>query len=217
MIPVKNKQTHSFELDVDNINYPVKVPEFAHIDNMSMDVMHREMYVNGHVDEDFGPWFTSALRYLEHRSHEPITIWLNTPGGEEVAMFTFHDLVAQSPCHITIIGTGEVCSAGVLMLACGHTRLVTESCALMSHRGKGGVDGDYETIMARTKYIKWSEQHWAVLMERYSPDEVDGVKRDTAFWFNLGKKQAEWWVLGGKAIVHEGLADDIWQRPDNAK
>jgi ATP-dependent Clp protease protease subunit len=200
----------TFELDVDNINYPRRVPEFQHIDNMSVNVVEREIYVNGQIDEDFGPWFTAIMSYLNMRSEAPITIWLNTPGGEEVSMFCFHDLVRASKSHVTIIGTGEICSAGVLMLACGHKRLVTESCVLMSHRGRGGVEGDYENIVARTKYIKWSEQHWAKLMDRYTPEEVDGQRRDVSFWFNLGKKQPEWWLLGGEAIVREGIADEVY-------
>jgi ATP-dependent protease ClpP protease subunit len=210
MTPVNKDQLHSFELDIDNLNYPVPVPEFQHIDNMCMNVLSREIYVNGTIDEDFGPWFTAALSYLEELSGEGITVWLNTPGGEEISMFTFHDLVRASSCHITTIGTGEVASAGVLMLACGHTRYVTESCVLMSHRGQGGVDGDYETIIARTKFIKWAETWWSTLMDRYSPEAVDGCRRDYSFWFNLGKKQPEWWLLGGAAIVHEGLADAIY-------
>jgi ATP-dependent Clp protease protease subunit len=190
-------------------NYPVPVPELAHIDNMDCNVVTREVFVNGAIDEEFGPWFVCVMRYLESLSDDAITIHLNTPGGEEISMFAFHDAVRISPCHVNIIGSGEVASAGVLMLACGDTRLVTESCVLMSHRGKGGIEGDYEQIIARTKYVKWSETWWATLMDRYTPSEVDGCKRDYHFWFNLGKKQPEWWCLGGAAIVHEGLADAV--------
>jgi ATP-dependent Clp protease protease subunit len=202
----------TFELDIDNLNYPVPVPEFQHIDNMCMNVVTRELFVNGIIDEDFGPWFTAALGYLESLNDLGVKIWLNTPGGEETSMFCFHDLVRASKLHITVVGTGLVASAGVLMLACGHTRFVTESCVLMSHRGSGGMEGDLETMEAQMKYVKWSETHWARLMDRYTPVDVDGSKRDYNYWFNLGKKQAQWWVFGGEAIVHEGLADAIYMK-----
>jgi ATP-dependent Clp protease protease subunit len=192
-----------------NANYPIPVPELAHVDKMDCNVVTREVFVGGEIDEEFGPWFTCVMADLESLSDDPITIKLDTPGGNETSMFTFHDLVRSSPCHITVVALGQVCSAGVLMLACADMRLVHESTVLMSHRGKGDVGGDYETIMARTKYVKWSEQHWSRLMDRYTPDEVDGQRRDVAFWFNLGKKQPEWWLLGGASIVHEGLADAI--------
>jgi hypothetical protein len=46
-------------------------------------------------------------------------------------------------------------------------------------------------------------------MDRYTPETVGGQHRDYNFWFNLGKKQPEWWCLGGASIVHEGLADAV--------
>jgi len=61
--------------------------------------------------------------------------------------------------------------------------------------------------------VKWSEQHWARLMDRYTPEAVDGKARDVSYWFQLGKKRAEWWVLGGEAIVAEGIADAIFTGP----
>jgi ATP-dependent Clp protease protease subunit len=192
-------------------NTPVPAPEFSHIENLGVDLEKRELYVMDEIDEAFGSWFTMVMRYLEAQSHDPITIWLCTPGGSVESMFTFHDIVQTSPCDITIIATGQVCSAGVLMLACGHRRLVTESTILMSHRGEGEFSGNIEQAEAQLKVMKWQEEHWADLMARYTPDTgPDGRARDQKHWFKLGAKNAEWWIMGGKAIVDEGLADGIF-------
>lgn len=196
--------------DNESDNYPVPAPELAHIDKMNVDVDAREIYVGGEIDEDFGAWFTCVLNYLEGRSDDGITIWLNTPGGDVTSMFVFHDLVRASTCNITVIATGQVCSAGVLMLACGRQRLVTEGCVLMSHRGSGFMGGDIEQMEARMKYHKWCEEHWSELMNRYTPETVDGQARDARYWFQLGKKRSEWWVFGGENIVKEGIADAIY-------
>ena len=191
-------------------NVLVPVPEIAHIVKHSVDMVTRTIFIGEEIEEDFGAWFTTVIQYLERLNDRPVTIWLNTSGGDVTSMFVFHDLVRASKLHITIIATGQVCSAGVLMLACGHTRLVTEGCVLMSHRGQGFMGGDLETMEARMKYHKWCEDHWAVLMDRYTPVEVDGNLRDYKYWFALGKKRAEWWVFGGEAIVKEGIADFIY-------
>lgn len=198
-------------------NYPVPVPELAHINQMDVNVVTRDIFVAGEIAEDFGEWFTLVMRYLEGLSTAGITVWLNTPGGDECSMFVFHDLVRASECQVTVIATGQVCSAGVLMLACGNNRLVTESCVLMSHRGKGGIEGDFEQLEARLKYVKWSEDHWAMLMARYTPDFVDGQARDQKYWFQLGKKKAEWWTMGGAAIVKEGIADAVYRLPSRSE
>jgi ATP-dependent Clp protease protease subunit len=196
----------------ESANMPRPAPELQHIQGMDVDVDGRTLYVSGEITEDFGAWFTASLKYLEKRSDKPITIWLNTPGGDVMSMFVFSDLVHISPCEITVIGTGQVCSAGVLMLACGHKRLVTESCILMSHRSTDAMSGNLEEMESYIKVVKWQEDHWSELMARYTPDFVEGKARDSKYWFQLGKKTSEWWVTGGEAIVREGIADEVLRR-----
>lgn len=188
----------------------IPAPALAHVQNLEVNVITREIFVTEEITEGFGGWFTLTLKYLEAQSPEPIIVWVNTPGGDVQAMFTFHDLVQASPCHITTIGTGQVCSAGVLMLACGNRRLVTESAILMSHRGEDSLMGSLEAMEAQMKVAKWAEEHWAQLMSRYTPDTVEGKARDAKYWFQLGKKNAEWWVTGGRQIVAEGIADEVY-------
>ena len=200
--------------DEENGNYPGPAPELAHIDKMNVDVVSREIYVGGEIEEEFGAWFTCVMSYLERMGDGPVTIWLNTPGGDVTSMFVFHDLVRATKLHVRVIATGQVCSAGVLMLACCNERLITESCVLMSHRGQGLIGGDYEALEAQIKYHKWCEEHWAMLMDRYTPETVGGQSRDARYWFQLGKKRSQWWVFGGDAIVQEGIADGIYPIPE---
>jgi ATP-dependent protease ClpP protease subunit len=203
---------------LEDLQIPVPAPELAHVQNMNVNLKAREIFVAGDIAPEFGDWFTCVMRYLESLSTDPIIIWLNTPGGDVGSMFTFHDLVRASTCEVITIGTGQVCSAGVLMLACGNYRLVTESTTLMSHRGEDQIIGNLEQMEAQIKVVKWSEEHWAVLMDRYTPEKcADGKLRDARYWFQLGKKSAEWWITGGAAILEEGIADAIYNAENLAK
>ena len=197
---------------IKSANMPQPVPELKYIQMQNVDVESRTLYIFGEIEESFGDWFNITLKYLERRSHDPITIWLNTTGGSVEAMFVFHDLVKLSPCEITVIATGQVCSAGVLMLACGHKRYVTESCILMAHGFQDSSAGTPLQIECYLKVIKWQQEHWANLMAKYTPEFVDNKPRNINYWLQILKKNAEWWVTGGEAIVHEGLADAILQK-----
>ena len=200
-------------LELSRVHMLLPAPELAHIEELNVNVKTREVFVGGDITTTFGEWFTVVLRYLESQSTKPVRVWVNTPGGDVNSMFTFHDLVRASVCDITTIGTGQVCSAGVLMLACGNRRLVTESCILMSHRGEDQVTGSLEQMEAQMKVVKWSEEHWSVLMERHTPEQDASGKTtlDAKYWFGLGKKNAEWWITGGEAIVAAGIADAIYE------
>lgn len=174
----------------------------GHIQALHLNPKTREMFVVGEITEDFSDWFITSLRYLNSLNSDPITIWLSTEGGSVEGALVFHDLVRLSGSPITVIGTGSVASAGVLMLACGHKRYVTESCVLMSHEGSiDWQEGKYSELKDRRKYEDWIMSNWYELMGRYA--------KDPAHWKSITSRKAEYWLLGGKAIVEEGLADAI--------
>ncbi len=186
-------------------------PKIQFTNNLGIDVGSREVFIGGEIEEDFGEWATIVFRHLLRKNEDPITFWINTIGGDVNSMFAFHDLVSTSPAKIITIGIGNVISAGVLMLACGHIRYVTESCVLMSHEGVGVFGGEsmkFSELKERFKMEEWSQKHWANLMSRYTP-------QDASYWRRITQSKAEYWLLGGQAIVDAGLADKIYTK-DNA-
>ena len=118
-------------------------------------------------------------------------------------MMQIHDTIRTSHCPIEVVATGDICSAGVLILACGDYRLVTESVSLMSHEGTVGEGPrGFSASRDRAKYDDYQQKRWAELMARYTPQ--------TAKWWKLKtERQAEYWLLGGKEIVAAGLADEV--------
>lgn len=176
-------------------------PPLAHVHNLGVDLLQREIRLTDEIEEDTGHWFITNLRELERRSQEPVRVLLSTPGGDLAAMFSIHDAIRCSPCPVEVMAYGEVCSAGVLLLACGDSRLVTPSTALMSHESHGG-EGDlgFRASRDRMKYREWQHRYWSELMGRYTP-------QDSSWWKTKTERQAEYWLLGGPAIVEAGLAD----------
>jgi ATP-dependent protease ClpP protease subunit len=173
---------------------------------LNFDAATRTIWIDGEIDTEFGTWFRKMVWTLEQASHDPITVWLNTPGGDVPSMFAFYDAVVATPCEVTIIGCGEVISAGVLMLVCGDRRLVTENCVLMSHQGADFESGglNYKEMLERKKYWDWTMTQWNYLMARHTP-------YDAQYWKAITSKKAEFWLLGGRAIKDHGLADDLYE------
>jgi ATP-dependent protease ClpP protease subunit len=67
------------------------------------------------------------------------TIWLATDGGRVEAALAIYDLIKDR--GITVIGTGTVASAGLLVLLGGDTRRATPYTRFMSHpvRAEGSI------------------------------------------------------------------------------
>lgn len=185
-------------------------PELSHILDLDVCERTREIFIGEEIESEFGAWFTKIMRRFESISQEPITIWLNTPGGDVESMLVYHDLVRNSPCPVTVIGIGSVCSAGCLMLACGGTkggkRLVTESCTFMWHESRGGDPADLSESeeKARRAWKDWQADYARQLMGRH----VKG--KSTKFWQNITNKTREFWLFGGQQIIDAGIADAIY-------
>lgn len=178
-----------------------QAPQLAHVINLGIDWERRVIHVAGEITPESGEWFWTVLERLGHE--QPIQVHLNTPGGDVSSMYAMHDAIRRHGM-ITIVGYGEICSAGVLLLACGHHRQVTENCILMSHesRGSGGDDLGYRAAKDRRKVEDWLHERWCELMARYTPN-------DAKWWKTKTERQAEYWLLGGKEIVEAGLADEV--------
>jgi len=179
-------------------------PSLAHVHNLQVIPKWREIYITDAVGEDDGAWFVRCVRWFESQdSGLPIRLVLSTPGGDVAAMFMIHDAIRSTPCPVQIVAIGEVCSAGVLILACGDDRVVSESTALMSHESVGG-EGElgFRASRDRQKFREWQHKYWTELMGRYTP-------QDAAWWQRKTERQAEYWLLGGQEIVDAGLADSV--------
>ena len=178
-------------------------PQLAHVQRLGVDIPHRKIYLN-EIVEEAETFLAQTLHELQPTTTAPIEIWLDTPGGDVNAMFAIHDLI-RIHAGITVVGYGQVASAGVLILACAQRRLVTESCVLMSHEPKGIGDDEglgFRAAKDRRKWEDWMHTYWCELMSRYTP-------KDASWWKRTTERQAEYWLLGGAAIVEAGLADEV--------
>ena len=117
-----------------------------------------------------------------------------------------YDVIITSPCKIEVVGVGEIVSAGVLILACADTRLVTPSATLMSHEttysSLGHLSGD--ALIARGVYVKWMFNRSCGLLASYS--------NKTTAWWAKHMKSGEHWTFGAEKIVELGLADSVVER-----
>lgn len=177
----------------------VPAPYLSHVINLGIDWDKRIIHLTGEIADDSGEWFHTVV---EAFGKDEIQVHLNTPGGDVDSMFAIHDTIRRHG-NINMYGYGQICSAGVLIFACAKHRKVAESTILMSHESHGSSgELGYRAAKDRRKVDDWQHTYWAELMARYTP-------HDEKWWRLKTEKTAEYWLLGGKQIVAEGLADEL--------
>lgn len=158
---------------------------------------HRTLYLDGVISGDSSP--RQLLGALDTLSHDPIKIFITSPGGGLDTTFLFYDVMKriQSP----VITIGDYCaSAAAILLAAGSKRYLSPHAKVMLHLPAGQMGGD-----ARD----WDIQHKQ--MEKYRNRVVDiliecGAKKSKEEI--MADIDRDYWMEPDECIAY-GLADEI--------
>jgi ATP-dependent Clp protease protease subunit len=134
---------------------------------------------------------------------EPITLVIDSPGGEDIAMFHLYDFMTTCKTPIYTWGQGEVCSAAALILAAGENghRVATPNCMYMTHKGKVGLGGDDDEIEAQAALQSlMSDRYWKLLQRHTTMTATQ--------WLSKSKHKGELWI-NADTMLEFGVIDSI--------
>lgn len=163
-----------------------------------IDFRRRTIQLFGEVDQDMAQKCLSALDLLG--GDEPITIYLNSEGGDVDHGFVIYDAIKRSKCHITIIATGTLMSMATIIMQAADTRLSMAHTTFMVHAVSAAAG--YSSV----KSLKsWAE---SAAHANKEGNRIFGerTKKPTSFW---DKKLQHDWVLTAEEAVEVGLIDEI--------
>ena len=102
------------------------------------------LFLNGEIGDETADAFLSELLFLEDRG-EPITIYINSPGGKVTSGLMIYDALQGSKLKINMVCTGMAASMAALIFAGGQKkrRLILPHSKVMIHepliaKGIGG-------------------------------------------------------------------------------
>lgn len=100
---------------------------------MGLDLDSRSFELRGSVDDNMTAFALRCLTKLTAENHDPITIFLNSPGGSAPDGFAIYDLIESCPCHVTIVGMGQICSMAPIIMLAGDVRIALPNTTFMVH------------------------------------------------------------------------------------
>lgn len=114
------------------------------------------------LDSEFEPHMSSLicsqLLMLSNKSEEPITIYINSPGGSVISGLAIYDTMQMIPNVVETIAIGHACSMGFFLLTAGTKghRFATPSARIMAHQVSSGARGtlaDMEISLEETRKL----------------------------------------------------------------
>lgn len=166
----------------------------------------RDVYLVGDIDKDTARASIQRLRELAADSSKPITIYLNTPGGNVTDGLALHDVVRQlvtQGLQTTIVVQGMAYSMGsvVLQAASPGRRLAYTHSWIMIHEPAKWAGWQSTTAAAHhlDRLKQMQNQIYRILADR-SGKPLKQIIRDT--------KRNDFYLDAARAREY-GLVDDV--------
>lgn len=118
-------------------------------------LMDRIVMLTDEINSASANSIIGQLLFLEKENNkEPITMYINSPGGSVTDGFAIYDMIHQIKCPVNTICIGMAASMAAFLLAAGTgERYATENSTIMIHQPMGETRGQATDITIYTNYI----------------------------------------------------------------
>ena len=166
---------------------------------------NRVIILSEDVTKDVASQLSALLLYYDTEDHiEPITLYINTNGGDASGLSNIYDVMQMIEAPIKTICLGKCYSAGSIILAAGTKgqRYIFKNAKVMIHGIQCAFPIPGDDMYDSKNYYEFLEHHNDAIMKilaKHTGKTLDLIKKDTVRDVWLDAKQA----------VEYGIVDHI--------
>lgn len=115
-------------------------------------LMKRRIFITGVIDNETANNFIAEIMYLTTESDAPITVYINSPGGEVMSGLMIYDAICGADAPIVTVCTGMAASMAAILLAAGKqgSRYILPHSKVLIHEPLiSDIDGGSATSVMR--------------------------------------------------------------------
>ncbi len=147
-------------------------------------LMSRYVFINGDINDDMANDFLSQLLFLE-QSPEPITIYINSHGGEVNAGLMIYDAIQGCKLDINMVCTGKAGSMAAIILAGGQKgrRYIMKHGEVMIHEPliASGVGGSATSIKKISESILETREIVNRILAKHTGKSMRDINKATGY------------------------------------
>lgn len=148
---------------------------------------NRELFLYEDVNDKSVIRLIKEIKALDYKNHKPITLWINSPGGETGSGLALINIIQSVKSKIITIINTRACSMASLISVAGNVRYITNNGVWMAHDMKGGISGDYSAkVEDRAKWIKKHQKLLEDVYKKYTKltDKDLSIARNGELWIH---------------------------------
>ena len=142
----------------------------------------RELELMTSVDAESCAAVIRGLLYLQHQDPEaPVTLYINSPGGEVQSGLALYDVMQAVTCTIRTVCLGMAASMGAFLLAAGTKgkRLALPNSEIMIHQPLGQAQGQATDILIHAHHIEQIRSNINKILAEETGKPLEQIQLDT--------------------------------------
>lgn len=172
-------------------------------------LMRREVAVVGQIDQEGAFDICQLVRYLNREdASQPITLFVDSNGGELNAGLAVYDTMRQASCPIRTVCLGIAASMAALLFVAGTERAIYPHAEVMVHDPLTlGGGGSALTVQEQSRRLMRARATSAGILARHTGLPIEEV-------YEMTKQDT---FLSAEEAVDRGFADYIVGGEDRAR
>ena len=155
----------------------------------------RVIYLSAAIDQESARRVCQQLLILEAEdAKRPITLYINSPGGEVYSGFAILDMMDFVSADVITVAAGLSASMGTMMLCCGarHKRFALPNARVMIHQPLGGLQGVASDIAIEAKEILTIKERLIDILSQRSGQPREKIENDINrnYWMSAAEAKA---------------------------
>ena len=163
-------------------------------DIFSRQLKDRIIFLGTAVDDMVANLVVAQMLFLQNDNQDqPITMYINSPGGSVTAGLAIYDTMQVIKCDIETYCVGQASSMGAILLSAGTKgkRNALEHSRIMIHQPWGGYEGSASDISIHAKEIEKVKEKLIAILAKHTGKKADQIAKDADRDFFMSAEEAK--------------------------
>jgi ATP-dependent Clp protease, protease subunit len=163
----------------------------------------RTVLIFGGIDQKVAQNVSAQLLYLDHISHDPIKIIVNSPGGHVESGDTIFDMINFITSPVAVVGTGWVASIAthLFLSVPKEQRFCLPNTRFLIHQPSGGAQGRAGDIAIQAEEIVKMRERIARVISDRTGQKLEKVLEDIERDYWMSTEEAKAYGILGTVIT----------------
>jgi ATP-dependent Clp protease protease subunit len=169
----------------------------------------RIVFLGSEIDDDVANLIVAELLFLDSvEPGEPISMYINSPGGATTAMFAIYDAMTSLNSDVATYCVGQAASAAAFLLAAGSPgmRHALANSRVLLHQPHGGIQGQSADIAIHAEEFRRQRLRMEQLLAEHTGQTVERIHADLERDFILEAERAKAYGVVDEVVERRRLA-----------